>query len=127
VPSASAGRTRDDDLVGLERCESVADREVDVGLAGNGLNRLARKLLGGAFRDPLRTTVRLFVVREPVEYSLPHNGHHDLDRVCLADVRAQNVVCMFDGADDEDVPAHDDNVPPAELLRRPSQPTRYQS
>jgi len=62
--------------------------------------------------SPSRLGKVFLVVGEPVEHALPYDRHHDLDRVGLPDMRAQNVVRMFDGADYEDVPAHDGNVPP---------------
>jgi hypothetical protein len=51
-------------------------------------------------------TERFLVVGEPVERALPYNRHHDLDGFGVPNMPAQNVVSMFDGADDEDVPAH---------------------
>jgi hypothetical protein len=54
---------------------------------------------------------RFLVIGEPVERALPYNRHHDLDGFGVPNTPAQNVVGMFDGADDEDVPAHDGNVP----------------
>ena len=56
-------------------------------------------------------TERFLVVGEPVEHALAHDRHHDLDRVGLSNMGTQYVICLFDGADDEDVPAHDGNVP----------------
>jgi hypothetical protein len=56
-------------------------------------------------------TERLLVVGKPIEHALPYDRHHDLDRIGLPDVGAQYLVRMFDGADDEDVPAHNGNVP----------------
>jgi hypothetical protein len=50
---------------------------------------------------------RFLVVGEPVEQALPYDRHHDLDCVRVSDMRAQHVVRMFDGADDEDVSTHD--------------------
>jgi hypothetical protein len=50
-------------------------------------------------------TERFLVVGEPVEHALPYDRNHDLNRVGLPHMRAQYVVGMFDGADDEDVPA----------------------
>jgi hypothetical protein len=94
---------RNDDFVRRKGRESVADGETDVRLAGNSIDGLAGKLLGRAFSDPLRMTERFLVVGEPVEHALPHDRHHDLDRVGLPDMRAQYIVRMFDGADDEDV------------------------
>jgi hypothetical protein len=99
-----------DDLVRREGRKSVADGETDVRLPGNGIDGLARELLGGVFGDPLRMTERFLVVGEPVEGALSYDRHHDLDRVSLPDMLAQDVVRMFDGADDEDVLAHDANV-----------------
>jgi hypothetical protein len=60
-------------------------------------------------------TERFLVVGEPVEHALPYDRHNDLDRVGLPDMRSQDVVRMFDGADDEDIPAHEGNVPPGGL------------
>jgi hypothetical protein len=57
-------------------------------------------------------TERFLVIGEPVECALPYDRHHDLDCVGFPDMRTQNVVRMFDCADDEDVFAHDGNVPP---------------
>jgi hypothetical protein len=106
---------RNDDLVRRKGRESIADGEIDVRLPGNSIDGLSGKLLGSAFGDPLRMTERFLVVGEPVEHALPYDRHNDLDRVGLPDMRTQYVVGMFDGADDEDVPAHDGNVPPGGL------------
>ena len=104
---------RNDDFVRGKGRKSVADGEIDVRLPGNCIDGLAGKLFGRAFSDPLRTTERFLVVCQPGEHALLYDRHHDLDRVGLPDMRTQYVVRMFDGADDEDVPAHDGNVPPA--------------
>jgi hypothetical protein len=101
---------RNDDFVRRKGRESVADGETDVRLPGSSIDGLAVKLLGRTFSHPLRMTERFLVVGEPVEHTLAHDRHHDLDRVDLPDVRAQYVIRMFDGADDEDVLAHDGNV-----------------
>jgi hypothetical protein len=106
-----------DDFVRRKGRKSVADGETDVCLPGNSIDGLAGKLLGRAFSDPLRMTERLLVGGKPVEHALPYDRHHNLDRVGLADMRLQYVVRMFDGADDEDVPAHDGNVQRSEPLR----------
>ncbi len=103
---------RHDDLVRRKGRESVADGETDVRLTCTSIDGLAGKLFGRAFGNPLRMTDRFLVVGEPVEHALPYDRHHDLDRVGLPDMRAQNVVRLFDGADDEDVLAHAGNVPP---------------
>jgi hypothetical protein len=102
---------RNDNFVRRKGRESVADGETDVRLPGNSIDGLAGKLLGRAFSDSLRMTERFLVVGEPVEHALPYDRHHDLDRVGLPNICAQYVVGMFDGADDENVPAHDGNVP----------------
>ena len=103
---------RNDDLVRRKSRKSVADGETDIRFAGNSVNGLARELLGRAFGDSLCMTERFLVVGEPVDCALSYDRHHDLDCVGLPDMRTQNVVRMFDRADDEDVPAHDGNVPP---------------
>jgi hypothetical protein len=102
---------RNNDFVGWKGRKSVADGEIDVRLPGNSVDGVARKLLGRAFGDLLRMSERFLVVGEPVEHALPYDWDHDLDRVGLSDMRSQNVVRMFDCADDENVPAHDGNVP----------------
>jgi hypothetical protein len=102
---------RNNDFVGWKGRKSVADGEINVCLPGHSVDGLARKLLSRAFGDLLGMTERLLVVGEPVEHALPDDWHHDLDRVGLPDVSPQNLVRMFDGADNEDVPAHDGNVP----------------
>ena len=38
------------------------------------------------------------IVCEPVEHALPHDRHHDLDRVGLSNMGTQYVICLFDGA-----------------------------
>jgi hypothetical protein len=106
-PFLLARTDRNDDLVRGKGRKSVADGETDVRLAGNSIDRLAREVLGRAFGDLLRMIESFLVAGEPVEYALPYDGDNDLDGVGLPDVRAQDVVRMFDGADDEDVPAHD--------------------
>jgi hypothetical protein len=106
---------RHDDFVRRKGRKSVADGETDVRLPGTSVDGLAGKSLGRALSDPLRMTERFLVVGEPVEHALPYDRHHDLDRLGLPDMRAHYVVGMFDGADDEDVPAHDGNVPPGGL------------
>jgi hypothetical protein len=98
---------RNDDFVRRKSRKSVADGETDVRLPGTSIDCLAGKSIGRAFSDPLRMTERFLVVGQPVEHALPYDRHYDLDRVGLPDMRAQCVVCMFDGADDEDVLAHD--------------------
>jgi hypothetical protein len=102
---------RNDDFVRRKRRKSVANGETDIRLPGHRIDRLARQLLGRAFGDPPRMSERFLVVGEPVERALPYNRHHDLDGFGVPNTPAQNVVGMFDGADDEDVPAHDGNVP----------------
>jgi hypothetical protein len=102
---------RNDDFVGRKGRKSVADGEIDVRLPGNGVDGVARKLLGRALGDTLGMTERFLVVGEPVEQALPYDRHHDLDRVGLPDMRPENVVRMLNGADDENVPAHNRNVP----------------
>jgi len=97
---------RNDDFVRRKRRKSVANGETDIRLTSRSIDGLARQLLGRAFGDPLRTTERFLVVGEPVERALPYNRHHDLDGFGVPNLPAQNVVGMFDGADDEDVPAH---------------------
>jgi hypothetical protein len=106
---------RNDNFVRWKGRESVPDGETDVRLPGSSIDGLALKLLGCAFSDPLRMTEPFLVVGEPVEHALPHDRHHDLDRVGLPDMRPQFVVGMFDSADDEDVLGHDGNVPPGGL------------
>ena len=101
-----------DDFVRRKSRKSVADGETDVRLPSDGIDGLAGKLLGRAFSDPLRMAERFLIGGEPVEHPLPYDRHHDLDRFSLPDLRAQDVVRVFDGADDEHVPAHDGNVPP---------------
>jgi hypothetical protein len=101
---------RNDDFVRRKRRKSVANGETDIRLTSRSIDGLARQLLGRAFGDPLRMTERFLVVGEPVERALPYNRHHDLDGFGVPNMPAQNVVGMFDGADDEDVPAHDGNV-----------------
>jgi hypothetical protein len=51
-------------------------------------------------------TERLLVVGEPVEHALPDDRHHDLDRLGLSNMGTQDVICLFDGADDENVLTH---------------------
>ena len=102
---------RHDDFVRRKGRKSVSDGETDVSLAGNGIGSLAGKLLGCPFSHPLRVTDRFLVVGEPVEHALPHDRHHDLDRFGLPDMRSQGVVRMLDRTDEEDVLAHDGNVP----------------
>ena len=102
---------RDDDFVGRKGRKSIADGEIDVRLSGTSFGGLPGKLLGRVFGDPLRMTERLLVVGKPIEHALPYDRHHDLDRIGLPDVGAQYLVRMFDRADDEDVPAHNGNVP----------------
>jgi len=97
---------RNDDFVRRKRRKSVANGETDIRLTSRSIDGLARQLLGRAFGDPLRMTERFLVVGEPVERALPYNRHHDLDGFGVPNMPAQNVVGMFDGADDEDVPAH---------------------
>ena len=97
---------RNDDFVRRKRRKSVANGETDIRLTSRSIDSLARQLLGRAFGDPLRMTERFLVVGEPVERALPYNRHHDLDGFGVPNMPAQNVVGMFDGADDEDVPAH---------------------
>jgi hypothetical protein len=101
---------RNHDFVRRKGRKSVADRKTNIRLPGNSADGVARKLFGRAFGDPLRMTERLLIVGEPVEHALPYNRHHDLDRVGLPNMRAQNVVRMLDGADDEHVSAHEGNV-----------------
>ena len=108
---------RNDDLVRRKSRKSVTDSEADVSLPGNSIDGLAGKLLARAFSDPLRMTERFLVVGEPVKNALPYDRHYDLDRVGLPDICSQHIVCMFDGANDEDVPAHDGNVPRWSLVR----------
>jgi hypothetical protein len=97
---------RNNDFVRRKGRKGVADGEINVRLPGTSFDGFAGKLLGRVFSDSLGMTQRLLVVGEPVEHALPYDRHHDLDRVGLPDVRAQYLVRMFDGADDEDVPAH---------------------
>ena len=99
---------RNDDFVRLKGGESVSDGETDVRLAGNSIDGLAVKLLGRG--DLLRMAERCLVVGQPIEHALPYDRDDDLDRLGLPDMRAQYVVRMFDGADDENVLAHDGNV-----------------
>ena len=96
---------RNNDLVRRKGRKSVADGETDVRLAGNRIHGFARELLGRVVGDPLRVTERFLVVGKPVEYALPYDWHHDLNCVGLPDMRTQNIVRIFDRADDEDVPA----------------------
>ena len=120
-PFCSRGRTATTIFVRRKRRKSVANGEIDVRLPGHSIHGLARKLLGRAFCDPLRVTECLFVVGEPVEHALLHDRHHDLDRVGVPDVRAQNGVCMLDRADDENIPSHEGNVSHGRTKRpRPS-------
>jgi hypothetical protein len=109
---------RNDDLVRRKGRKSVADGETDVRLPGTSIDRLAGKLLGRVFSDPLGMTDRCLVVGEPVEHALPYDRHHDLDRLGLPDVRAQHVVRMFDRADDEDVLAHELGASPSSTARK---------
>ena len=104
-----------DDFVRRKGGKSVADGEPDVRFPGTSFDGLAGKLLSRVFSDALGMSERLLVVGEPVEHALPYDRHNDLDRVGLPDMRSQYVVRMFDGADDEDVPAHDGNVQPGGL------------
>ena len=97
---------RNDDFVRRKRRKSVANGETDIRLTSRSIDGLARQLLGRAFGDPRRMTERFLVVGEPVERALPYNRHHDLDGFGVPNMPAQNVVGMFDGADDEYVPAH---------------------
>jgi hypothetical protein len=75
----------DDDLVGREGRERVADGEIDVRLTGDCLDRLSGELLGGALGDSLGVTERLLVVGEPVEDALAHDRHDHLERVGIPD------------------------------------------
>ena len=102
---------RDNDFVRRKRRERVSNGETDIRLACRGTDGRAGKLLGGTFGDVLRMTERLFVVCEPVERALTYDWHDNLDCFSVPDIRPQSIVCMFDGADDEDVPAHARNVP----------------
>jgi hypothetical protein len=97
---------RNDDFVRRKRRKSVANGETDIRLTSRSIDGLARQLLGRAFGDPLRMTERFLVVGEPVERALPYNRHYDLDGFGVPNMPAQDVVGTFDGADDEDVPAH---------------------
>jgi hypothetical protein len=101
---------RNDDLVGRKGGESVTDGKTDVCFARDSISGLAWKPLGRAFRDSLRLPERFLVAGEPVEYALPCDWHHDLDRVGLAEVRPQEALCVFDRADHEDVLAHGETV-----------------
>jgi hypothetical protein len=107
-----------DDFVRRKGRESVADGETDVRLPGTSFDRLAGKLVGRVFSDPLGMTDRLLVVGEPVEHALAYDRHHDLDRFGLPDMRSQYVVRMFDGADDEDVLAHELGASPSSTARK---------
>jgi hypothetical protein len=113
---------RNDDFVRRKGRKSVADGETDVRLPGNSVDGLAGKSLGRALSDPLRMTERFLVVGEPVEHALPYDRHHDLDRVGPPDMRSQYVVGMLDRTDDEDVLAHDGNVPLGGLPDRRRRP-----
>jgi hypothetical protein len=109
---------RNDDFVGRKRRKRIANGEPDIGLSGRSVDRLARKLFGRVFGDLLRMSERFFVVREPVERALAYNRHHDLDGFGVPDIRAQSVFRMFDGADDENVPAHERSVSPRSAPRK---------
>jgi hypothetical protein len=102
---------RNDDFVRRKRRKSVANGETDIRLPGHSIDGLAGKLFGRSFGDSLRMTERFLVVGEPIERALPYNRNHNLDGFGVPDIRAQSVVRMFDGADDENVSAHDGNVP----------------
>jgi hypothetical protein len=103
---------RNDDFVRRKRRKSVANGEIDIGLAGRSVDRLSGQLFGRVVGDLRRMSERFFVVREPVEGTLAYNRHHDLDRFGVPDIRAQSVIRMFDGADDQNVPAHELSVSP---------------
>jgi hypothetical protein len=101
---------RDGEKIG--KLEDVyVDVETDEPMFGTVKGSLAGKLLGCPFSHPLRVTDRFLVVGEPVEHALPHDRHDDLDRFGLPDMRSQGVVRMLDRTDEEDVLAHDGNVP----------------
>jgi len=102
---------RNDDLLGRKGRKRVADGKIELRLAGNSINRLSGKPLGRAFGDPLSLTECSLVVGEPVEYALPCDRDHDLDRVGLAELSTQGVVRMLNRADHEDVLAHGETVP----------------
>lgn len=102
---------RNDDLVGRKGCKSVADGERDIRLAGNCINGLAGKPRRCAFGDPLCVTERFLVAGEPVEYALPCDRYHDLDRVSFTEMLAQDVAGILHRADHEDVLAHGETVP----------------
>jgi len=113
---------RNDDLIRRKSCKSIADRETNVRLASTCLDGLAGKGRGRVFGYSFCATERLLVVCKPVEHALPYDRHHDLDCVGRTYMSAQNVVSMFDGADDEDVSGHDGNVPPGRARRRGVRP-----
>ena len=98
-----------DDLVGGKARERIAHGEPQVGLTGNGVRGLARQHLSRSLSHLLSVTECLLVVREPVEKSLPDHRHDHLDGVGLADVSAQELLRMFDGADHEHISTHDRN------------------
>jgi hypothetical protein len=99
-----------DDFVRRKCRKRIPNGEADIRHPGDSIDGLARKLLSRAFGDPLRMSERFLIVGKPIEHTLPDSWHHDLDGFCVADMRAQDVVGMFDGADDEDVPTHDATV-----------------
>ena len=86
------------------------------GFARSRFLGLARKLVTRSRRDSLGTFERLLVVRDPVQKSLPHHGNDDLDRVRFFDVLTDELVGVFDGADDEDVSCHGKLPLPARLV-----------
>src|SRR5215210_2755223 len=89
----------DDDLVGR--------------LARDGLGRVPRKLASRLRGDSLRLTERLLVVREPIEEPLPNDRNHDLHRVGLSDVRAQDLFGVRYGGHVEYVLGHETrDLPP---------------
>jgi len=107
-PFLVTGANRDDDLIGRERCESIANRETDVCFPGNRLDRLTRKPICRALSDQFRMSESFFVIREPVQRSLSDNRHDDFDLVGVSDVCLQHVVSVLDSADDQNFPSHND-------------------
>jgi hypothetical protein len=120
VPLLLFRTNRNHDLVRRKRRKSVVNGKPDIRLAGRRLDGLARKLICRAFGNPLRTPEGFLVIGEPIEHALPHNRYHNLDGFGVPDMPAQNVVGMFDGADDKHVPAHDGT----DALGAPSAPAR---
>jgi hypothetical protein len=102
---------RDNDLVGREGGECVADGQLDVRLACPRLDRLAGKRLSGPLGLLLRVRERSLVVGQPVEHPLANRGNDNLQSLDVGEPPAKHLVGALDRADHENVAGHELRVP----------------